>query len=343
MIGQESREVERKTIAILRVLNDCSKPLGGRVIARRLSDLGIDLGERAVRYHLKMMDQQGLTRSIGRRDGRAITKSGVEELDSALVGDRVGLVATKMEMLAYQSSFDAIKCAGKVPVNVSFFFKEGFEQAVEAMSETYKAGLCVSDRIAVAYEGEKLGETIVPKGKIGLATVSNLIIIGTLLKAGIPVDLRFGGILQIRDRQPLRFVNLIEYGGSSLDPSEVFVAGKMTSVRKVAREGNGKILAGFCELPAAARQEAEALMKRLEMKEVRGLVNLGKMGETLCEIPVAPNRVGMILIDGLNPVAASVEAGLEVVIRTISGVIEFGKLRSFWDLSMAKKLREGRV
>ena len=45
MIGQENREVERKTIAILRVLNDCAEPLGGRVIARRLSDLGIDLGK----------------------------------------------------------------------------------------------------------------------------------------------------------------------------------------------------------------------------------------------------------------------------------------------------------
>ena len=206
------------------------------------------------------------------------------------------------------------------------------------MREVYKAGLYVSDRIAVAYEGEKLGETIVPKGKVGLATVGNILIIGTLLKAGIPVDSRFGGILQIRDHQPLRFVNLIEYSGSSLDPSEVFVAGKMTSVSKVAREGNGNILAGFWELPAVARQEAEALMKRLEIEDVRGLVKLGKTGEPVCEIPVAPSRVGMILIDGLNPVAAAVEAGLEVVNRTMSGVIEFGKLKSFWDLSMAKEL-----
>jgi repressor of nif and glnA expression len=338
MIGQESREVERKTIAILRALNDCPEPLGGRVIARRLNDLGIDLGERAVRYHLKLMDQQGLTRLIGRRDGRAITKSGVEELDSALVGDRVGLVRTKMEMLAYQSSFDAGKCAGKVPVNVSLFSKESFSRAIEAVRKVYKAGLYVSDRIAVAYEGEQSGETIVPKGKVGLATVGNILILGTLLKAGILVDSRFGGILQIRDHQPLRFVNLIEYSGSSLDPSEAFVAAKMTSVSKVAREGNGNILASFCELPAVARQGAEALMKRLETNDVRGLVKLGKVGEPVCEIPVAPGRVGMILIDGLNPVAAAVEAGLEVVNRTMNGLIDFGKLKSFRDLSTAEEL-----
>ena len=338
MIGQESRQVERKIVAILKVLNDCPAPLGGRVIARRLSDLGIDLGERAVRYHLKLMDQQGLTQSIGRRDGRAITKSGIEELGSALVGDRLGLVTTKMKILAYQSSFDTDKRTGKVPVNVSLFSKDNFSQAVEAMGEVYKAGLYVSDQIAVAYEGENLGETIVPQGKIGLATVGNILILSTLLKAGIPVDHRFGGILQIRNHQPMRFVDLIEYSGSSLDPAEVFVAGKMTSVSRVAREGNGKILASFWELPAVARQEAEMLIKRLELENVRSLVQLGRTGESVCEIPVSPNNVGLILTDGLNPIAAAVEAGIEIVNRTMSGIIDFDKLKSFWDLSMVKEL-----
>ncbi len=338
MIGQENRDVERKIIAILKVLSDCPEPLGGRVIARRLSDLGIDLGERTVRYHLKLMDQQGLTRSIGRRDGRAITRLGIEELDSALVSDRVGLITTKMEVLAYQSSFDASKRGGKVPVNVSLFSRENFSQAIEAMREVYKAGLCVSHWTAVAHEGEKLGETIVPKGKIGFATVGNILVIGTLLKAGIPVDSRFGGILQIRAHEPLRFANLIEYSGSSLDPSEVFITGKMTSVSQVAREGNGNILASFCELPAVAREEAEALIKRLEIEGMRGLVKLGRPGEPVCEIPVTPRRVGMILTDGLNPVAAAVEAGLDVINRTMSRIIEFSTLKSFWDLSVAKEL-----
>ena len=80
MIGQENRQVERKVIAILKALSDSPEPLGGRVIARRLGEFGIDLSERTVRYHLKLMDEQGLTRSIGRRDGRAITQKGVEEI-----------------------------------------------------------------------------------------------------------------------------------------------------------------------------------------------------------------------------------------------------------------------
>jgi repressor of nif and glnA expression len=84
MIGIETQGVERKLLSILRVLSDSHEPLGARVIARRLTDHGVDLGERAVRYHLKLMDERGLTRLVG-RDGRVITELGIDELGDALV------------------------------------------------------------------------------------------------------------------------------------------------------------------------------------------------------------------------------------------------------------------
>ena len=332
MIGQETREVERKVITILKVLSDSTQPLGGRVIARRLGDLGIDLGERAVRYHLKLMDERGLTYPAGRRDGRLISPSGLEELGSALVGDRIGSVAAKIELLAYRSSFDMEKRTGKVPVDLSLFPEERFGQAVEAMKETFKARLYVSDLVAMAAEGEMLGEVTVPQGKIGLATVSQIVVNGALLKAGIPMDAKFGGIAQIRNHQPLRFVELIEYTGSSVDPSEVFIASKMTSVGEVAEKDEGKILASFWETPALSRVEVETVINRLGERGIGGLLTLGKMNEPVGEFPVAPNKVGMILTDGLNPVAAAIEAGIEAVNHAMGGVVDFGRMRSFWDL-----------
>ena len=85
MMNQPINGVERKEVAILKVLSDSSRPLGGRVLARRLADLGIDLGERAVRYHLKLMDERGLTCPIGRKDGRSITKSGLSSDTAELI------------------------------------------------------------------------------------------------------------------------------------------------------------------------------------------------------------------------------------------------------------------
>jgi repressor of nif and glnA expression len=332
MIGQEPREVERKVIAILRVLSDSQEPLGGSVIAHRLGEFGIGLGERAVRYHLKLMDERGLTRSVGRRDGRLITQLGLEELENALVSDRVGSIAARIELLAYWTSLDPERRSGEVPINTSLFPQEEFAHALEAMKEAFRTGLCVSDLVAVALEGERLGKVTVSQGKVGLATPSSIAIIGALFKAGIPLDCKFGGILQLRDSKPFRFVELIEYAACSLDPCQLFIAGRMTSVGEVIRKGEGKILANFCELPAPCRPAAEAVVERLKVAGLGGLVIMGEMSEPICEIPVGVNKVGMILQSGLNPVAAAVEAGIETVNHAMSGVIDFGQLGSFWHL-----------
>ena len=120
MVGLETQEVERKTLSILKTLNDSQEPLGARIIAHRLKDYGVELGERAVRYHLKLMDERGLTRLVG-REGRLITESGIEELNRALVRDKVGFAISRIEMLAFRTDFDFDKHTGSVPVNISLF------------------------------------------------------------------------------------------------------------------------------------------------------------------------------------------------------------------------------
>jgi hypothetical protein len=332
MIGQETREVERKIAAILRVLSDSPEPLGGRVISRRLKAHGIDLGERAVRYHLKMMDERGLTRSRGYRDGRSITQPGLEELRSALVCDKVGFVTDRLELLAYLTSFDMSDHTGYIPIDVSLFSKRDFPRALEVMRGIFKAGLCASTLVAVAPEGERLGETIVPQGKIGFATVCSAAVSGSMLKSGIPVDFRFGGILQIRNYEPIRFIDLIEYHGSTIDPFDIFIAGRMTSAIKAAKSGDGKILASFQEIPLPSKGEAKAVMERLKVADLCSLSFMGKASESVCEIPVRLNKVGLVLTSGLNAVAAAAETGIDVTSKAMNGVIGVGELKSFWSL-----------
>jgi len=327
-MGFETQDVERKTIAIMKILRDSPEPLGARVIAQSLKDHGIELGERAVRYHLKLMDERGFTENMG-RDGRSITKLGLEELQSALVSDKVGFVASKIELLAYQTDFDPDKRQGKIPVNISFFPERQFRKAIEVMKGVCRAGICVSDLIAVAHQGEKLGGIVVPRGKIGLATVCSVIINGALLKAGVPMDSRFGGILQMKNHRPFRFVELIQYSGTSLDPSEIYIASRMTSVGAVARKGEGRILANFREIPAICQPLAEKVIGRLKEANLGGVLMMGEVSKPVCEIPVELNKVGMILTGGLNPVAAAVESGIEVDNHAMSTVMEYERLLEF--------------
>jgi hypothetical protein len=331
-MGFETQDVERKVLTILKILNDSQGALGARVIARHLEDHGIKLGERAVRYHLKLMDERGLTQLIGRQDGRVLTEQGINEVRNALVEDKVGFAISRIELLAFRTSFDPQNRTGSVPINVSFFPKDQLNKAVKAMRPAFANELCVSHLVALAQEGEKLGELIVPRGKVGLATVCSIVVNGTLLKAGVPIDSKFGGLLQIRDSQPLRFVELIQYAGSSLDPSEVFIQAGMTSVIETARKGDGTILANFREIPALCQPIAEDMITKLKEAGIGGLLIMGKTSEPVCQIPVELNRIGIVLIGGLNPAAAAKEAGIDVENYAMSTVVEYKNLIKFEEL-----------
>jgi len=331
MVQVTSFETERKIIAILKVLSESTEPLGSITIARELERHGIFLSERAVRYHLRITDERGYTQPMG-RDGRMLTAQGLEELKMALAPEQVGFIHEKLELLAFHTTFDPKTRTGQVPINTSFINQDDFKKALAAMSDVFKAGICVSELVATAPEGEKLGSVIVPKGKIGLATVCSVVINGALLKAGIPTESRFGGVLEVRDGKPRRFVAIINYAGTSLDPSEQYIRAKMTSVGEAARTGHGKILANFREIPAPARAIAQEVIEALKEAGINGVYALGNTSEPICQITIGLNRVGMVLLGGLNPVAAAVEAGIEVENIAESGMVNFDQLTSFWKL-----------
>jgi repressor of nif and glnA expression len=170
---------------------------------------------------------------------------------------------------------------------------------------------------------------IVPDGQIGIATVCSVVINGVLLQGGVPCDYRFGGVLQIRDSRPKRFVGITEYSGTSLDPSEQFIRAKMTSVDEAVKTGNGKILGVFRTIPALAREIAQRKIALLREAGIGGVYTLGNIGETLYGTPIEPNRIGMVQLSGLNPIAAAYEAGIDIENIAESGLIDYEELHSF--------------
>jgi len=335
MVQTTSTETERKIISVLKVLSESAEPLGSIHIARELERHGVYLSERAVRYHLRITDERGYTQPMG-HDGRMLTTQGLEELKMALAPEQVGFIHEKLELLAFQTTFNPTRKTGQVPINTSLIKKADFKKALSLMSEPYKAGICVSDLIITAEEGQKLGAIVVPAGKVGLATVCSVVINGVLLKAGIPIESKFGGVLEVRDRKPRRFVAIINYAGTSLDPSEQYIRARMTSVGEAARTGNGKILANFRELPSPSRAAAREVIESLRQAGINGVFALGNTSEPVCQIALGLNRVGMVLLGGLNPVAAACEAGIEIENIGESGMVQFEELVSFWELYKAK-------
>ena len=149
-------DIERKVILILRILNESEVPLGARVIARKMSERNVQLSERTVRYHLKIMDERGLTRLVGRRDGRVITEHGLNEISDARVQDKIGLSISRIDVLSFKTTFDLKKKRGLVPVNISFFPQKQFNDAMKVMKPVFQKKLAVSSRVAIAAGGKNI-------------------------------------------------------------------------------------------------------------------------------------------------------------------------------------------
>jgi repressor of nif and glnA expression len=261
-----------------------------------------------------------------------ITPKGLEELRIALAQYQVGFILERLELLAFWTTFDPVKRTGQVAMNNSIIDRDKLKRALEAMREAFAAGFCVSDLVATAHAGEKLGDVVIPEGQVGFATMCSAVINGVLLKSGVPMDSKFGGIMEMRSGEPRRFVAIINYAGTSLDPSEAYIRARMTSVRQAAATGTGRILANFREIPASSRPVVEGIVADLKRSGIGGVLLIGEASEPLCQMPVGLNKIGMVLLGGLNPVAAAEEAGLGAENISGSGTIDFRQLVSYHEL-----------
>ena len=123
-----------------------------------------------------------------------------------------------------------------------------------------------------------------------------------------------------------RFIELINYAGSSMDPSEVFIRAGMTSVTEVIKKGEGKILANYREIPALCRPIVEDVVAKLKKAGIGGVLMMGNASEPVCEIAVELNRMGIILLGGLNPVAAAEESGIKAESHAMSTILDYKSL-----------------
>ncbi|AKJ40452.1 NrpR transcriptional repressor [Methanosarcina sp. A14] len=313
-------QIERKLIEIMRVIHESDKPIGARAIADELNNRGYDIGERAVRYHLRILDERGFTSKHGYA-GRTLTELGEREMNDALIADRFGFVISRIEEMAFRTTYNPATNEGVVPVNISYFDKDDLETVIELISYTAHEGYMISPRVRVIEEDEEL--ISLPPGKVGIATVCSVAFDGLLLKAGIPVEPAYGGILQIENRKPARFSDLISYSGTSIDPIQIFMSRKTTSVLDVLEKGEGKILANMRQINSSAHDRAKEVMKNVEKMGLAGYFPPGEVGETLLGAPVETGKFGIAIVGGINGICALEETGIKMETNPVSTVMEY--------------------
>jgi repressor of nif and glnA expression len=311
--------------AILSVLNRHGESLPSNEIAARLRQHGVDLSERTVRFYLKILEEKGHTEK-GTRKGRRITKEGREELNRTFVSERVGFVINKINNLSVLTDFAIETGKGQVILNISYVPDNKLEEALRVLTIALLSPYSTSNRIIIGRAGEQIGHMTVPQGMVGIGTVCSITLNGVFLKAGIPVHSRFGGVVEVIDNEPSRFVSIVSYEGSSVAPLEVFMKGKMTDVLGTLRHGRGNILGSFREIPEISLGDAKELNRKMNGIGFGGIILFGQPGQPLLGVPVTPDKVGMVILGGLNPVAALEEADMAVESLAMATLCDYSLL-----------------
>jgi hypothetical protein len=300
-------------------------------ITEALQQSGQDVSERTVRLYLQQMEERQLIRSNGRR-GRVITEAGLEELHAEALVQRVGLLSAKIDQMTYRMSFDLQMRSGAVLVNTSIVDPEDFTACIDEVCEVFARGYAMGTLAGLLGPGESIGELTVPDGMLGFCTVCSITLNGVLLKHGVPTHSRFGGLLQLADGEATRFVEMIHYDGTSIDPLEVFIRSGMTNYLGAIQTGDGRVGASFRELPADSRALVVNLAERLDRIGLGGFLCIGHPGRPLMDLPVSEGRIGAVVIGGLNPIAILEERGRRVQSRALAGLMEYNRLFSFREL-----------
>jgi repressor of nif and glnA expression len=308
---------ERKYIEILRILKEHQDPIGAKRLSELMAERGFILSDRAVQYYLSYLDTMGFTEKVGNQ-GRILTPLGWEETDNALVDDRIGFIISKLDRLAYRTTFDPATSTGDVAYNLSIVPEESFEKVKSAFDEVVKAGCGFFNSYRIIDRDPRI-----PPGSVGFITICSISMDGVFQRKGIPVKMAFGGRLEIEHGIPKRFKDLIGYRGTTIDPLELFISSGLTSISSFARLKTGIVLANVREVPFSAKKQVEEMIR---LMNTCGFVFPVSMGNQVFNLAPNPFRLSIVAFSGLNYIGNTVEHGLEIRTEIGAGNIQFAKV-----------------
>ncbi|HVN65301.1 MAG TPA: NrpR regulatory domain-containing protein [Methanomicrobiales archaeon] len=309
---------ERKYLEILRILKENRDPMGAKRLSEILAERGFVLTDRAVQYYLRYLDETGFTRKVG-NTGRVLTREGMAETESALVDERIGFIISKLERLAFRSTFDPATGAGDVAYNLSLVPEEEAPGVVRSFGKVSSAGYGFFSRCKVLDRDPR-----VPPGQVGILSLCSITIDGIFQRSGIPVTMAYGGRLAFEGGVVKGFLDLVGYRGTTIDPLQLFISAGLTSIREVVASGTGVALANVREIPLPAVDHARDLLAQMGRW---GFTPPAGMGNQVFNTPHSPHHVSIVSYSGMNMVGHGIEEGYRIRTEIGAGTIPFSKLQ----------------
>jgi repressor of nif and glnA expression len=246
-------------------------------------------------------------------------------------GAPLRFIRNRIEDLAMEVSYDPVENTGNIIFNLSLIPRSELEGAISVFRNAYRAGLSVSDRVRVLLGGEVVDGFTIPEGYAGICTMCTITLDGVLMRKGVPIRPVGGGLVEIVDRVPRRFIHMILFEATTVDPLEVLVAQDLTSIVRVMKEGSGTILGNLRECHMEAEPLVIRLLDGLTEGGFTGILEVGAPNLPLLGVASDPQYFGVAMVGGTNPMAALKEEGIPVVTRSLKGIMDIREMDSIRD------------
>jgi len=311
-------KTEHKYIEILRILKEHQEPMGAKRLSEMLAERGYVMTDRAVQYYLRYLDTRGFTEKVGNQ-GRILTPAGIMETDRALVDDRMGFVISKLERLAFRSTFDPDTATGDVAYNLTIVPEEIFEPVSERFDKVRDSGCSFFSGYSVIDRDPR-----VPSGHRGILTVCSITMDGVFQHNGIPVRVAYGGTIQIENKKPTGFRNIIGYQGATVDSLQLFIGAGLTAITDYINTGTGLLLANVRQIPGAAEGRGHDLIEKMQGCGFRFPLMMGK--GRIFNLLTDPHRISLVSFSGMNSIGCAAEAGYKLKTEIGAGTIPFSRV-----------------
>jgi repressor of nif and glnA expression len=307
---------ERKCVEILRILREHQEPVGAKRLSELMAERGFVLSDRAVQYYLRYLDDMGFTHKVGNR-GRILTQSGLGETERALVDERIGFIISKLERLAFRSTFNPRTGTGDVAYNLSIVRNEDIEGVSAAFDEVIGTELGFFSSYLVIDRDPRI-----PPGHVGFVTVCSITMDGVLQHLGIPVKMAYGGRLLLENGVATQFADLIAYRGTTVDPLQLFISAGLTRIRSAVSEGTGTVLANVREVPLSA---GERIDEAVDLMRKAGFRFPVAMGTSIFNLTESPYRISIAAYSGMNLIGNAIEHGYRLKTEIGAGNIPYSQ------------------
>lgn len=229
---------------------------------------------------------------------------------------------SRIENLMHQVTFDPLRMEGDIITNTTLVDLKMLDATLRIFRDVMESGLAVSPYLKV--------ETLGSRAKIYSAC--SITVSGVLLKAKVPVRPKGGGVIEVIDREPVRFTDMLMYWATTIDPIDVLISQEVTSVLEMMRTGSGRILGNLQEAPMLAAERIEERLELLAEAGFSGVLDLGEPNMNVLGVSVERDHVGLSLVGGTNIVAAALSHGIGLETESISGLTEIGEMTHIEDL-----------